>query len=121
MEKIHLKYYNDQEYKEPIECDFGPAWKMLWEGGFYALQKKDTNRMLILALIHICDITLSLIIAPPPLSIVMAILFTLFVNFLFALNYNMIVIEAYIREGYLPMDTHSSEKLIEKGIYFKLQ
>jgi hypothetical protein len=121
MEKVYLKYYNDNEYRKPIECDFGPAWKMLWEGGFYAYRKKDTSRALILALLHICTITLSFIIAPIPLAIFIAIFFVLIINILFALNYNMIVIEAFIREGYLPMDTSSSDKLIKKGIYFKLQ
>jgi hypothetical protein len=121
MEKIYLKYYNDKEYRNPVECDFGPAWQMIWEGGIYAYKKKDISRALILALLHICAITLAFIVAPIPLSIVIAILFVLVINLLFAFNYNMIVIEAFIREGYLPMDSNSSDKLIKKGIYFKLQ
>ena len=43
------------------------------------------------------------------------------INILFALNYNMIVIERLLKEGYYPMDYQSSDKLIKKGIYFKLQ
>ena len=33
----------------------------------------------------------------------------------------MIVIEELLKEGYIPMDHNSSELLIKKGIYFKLQ
>ena len=42
-------------------------------------------------------------------------------NILFAFNYNMIVIEKLLKEGYYPLDYNSSDKLIKKGIYFKLQ
>lgn len=121
MEKVYLKYYNDKEYKEPIACDFGPAWEMLWQGGIYAYKKNDIPRALIIILLHICIILLSFIIAPIPVALMISIPFIIFINFLFALNYNMIVIEAFIREGYLPMDSRSSDKLIKKGIYFKLQ
>jgi len=121
MEKVYLKYYNDKEYKKPVECDFGPAWKMIWEGCFYALKKNDLNRALIMILLQVCVITLSFAVAPFKIAIITAILFALIINFLFAMNYNMIVIEGFIREGYLPMDSKSSDKLIQKGIYFKLQ
>ena len=40
---------------------------------------------------------------------------------LFAANYNMIVIEELLKKGYVPLDYHSSDLLIKKGIYFKLQ
>ena len=43
------------------------------------------------------------------------------INLLFASNYNMMVIERLLKEGYYPMDYSSSDKLIKKGIYFKLQ
>ena len=121
MEKVYLKYYNDQEYKDPVICDFGPAWKILWQGGFYPFQKNDIDRALIIVLLHVCVITLSIMVAPLKIAIIIGFLFVLFINFLFATNYNMIVIEALIREGYLPMNSDSSEKLIKKGIYFKLQ
>ena len=43
------------------------------------------------------------------------------INLLFASNYNILVIERLLKEGYYPMDYDSSDKLIKKGIYFKLQ
>ena len=45
----------------------------------------------------------------------------LVLNLLFACNYNMLTIERLLKEGYYPMDYNSSDKLIKKGIYFKLQ
>lgn len=121
MEKIHLKYYNDKEYRKPIECDFGPAWEILWQGAMYAYKKNDINHAMIIFLTHLSVTVLAFMVAPIPIAIIISVLFVLFINFLFAVNYNMIVIEALLKEGYLPMDTFSSEKLIEKGIYFKLQ
>ena len=121
MDKVYLKYYNDKEYRNPVQCDFGPAWAILWQGGFYAYKKNDINRALIILILHVCVITLSLLIAPLSIGLMIGLIFALFINFLFALNYNMIVIEGFIRAGYLPMDSVSSEKLIQKGIYFKLQ
>ena len=43
------------------------------------------------------------------------------INLLFAANYNMIVIEDLLKKGYVPLDYTSSNILIKKGIYFKLQ
>ncbi len=121
MEKVYLKYYNDKEFRQPVECDFGIAWNIIYQGSFYAFQKKDPNRAMIIFLLHVSTIILSFLIAPIPLAILIALAFVLIINLLFAFNYNMIVIEGFIKEGYLPCDANSSEKLIKKGIYFKLQ
>ena len=43
------------------------------------------------------------------------------INLLFAANYNMIVIVELLKDGYVPLDYNSSDILIKKGIYFKLQ
>ena len=53
------------------------------------------------------------------ISICIAMIFIIYT--LFAFNYNMIVIESYLKKGYVPLDYNSSDLLIKKGIYFKLQ
>ena len=45
----------------------------------------------------------------------------LVINILFAANYNMIIVEDLLKKGYVPLDYNSSNLLIQKGIYFKLQ
>ena len=60
-----------------------------------------------------------------PVSVIIRLLLCfiiiIIINVLFACNYNLLVIERLLKEGYYPMDYNSSEKLIKKGIYFKLQ
>lgn len=42
----------------------------------------------------------------------------IYYNFLFASNYNLLVIERLLKEGYYPMDYDSSDKLIKKRYLF---
>lgn len=118
MEKVYLKYDDVRPY---VECDYGPAWEMLYLGPFYPLRKKDTKFFILILLLQIAISTIMLIILPPPASIVTCLIMIFLINLLFSLNYNMIIIEYLLKEGYYPMDYKSSDKLIKKGIYFKLQ
>ena len=54
-------------------------------------------------------------------KLLLCIIMLAVINLLFASNYNMLVIERLLKEGYYPVDYESSDKLIKKGIYFKLQ
>ena len=121
MEKIYLRYDNKDVEKPYVECDYGTAWEMVYLGPLYPLTKKDKKLSLLLILLQIAIITLMLIIVPSPANIVVSIVMIILINLLFAFNYNMIVIETLLKNGYVPMDYQSSDKLIKKGIYFKLQ
>ena len=66
--------------------------------------------------------TLILIIIQYLIALLCTTIIMLFlINMLFAANYNMIVIEDLLKSGYVPLDYYSSDLLIKKGIYFKLQ
>ena len=121
MDKIYLIYCEHEEYRDPVECDFGVAWPMLYKGALYPYEKGDINRAWIVILVHLCVFILLLMSLPWWLALLIGVGMLFLINFLFALNYNMIVIEGLLKQGYLPMDSASSDKLIEKGIYFKLQ
>ena len=121
MEKIYLQY-DDKTIERPyVECDYGVVWEMLYLGPLYPLKKKDKKFFLILSALQISVITILLILVPFPVNIFLVIIMILLINLLFSYNYNMIVIEALLKAGYVPMDYNSSDKLIKKGIYFKLQ
>ena len=71
--------------------------------------------------ISVCIILLILFPIPIVIKLILCIVMILIINFLFACNYNLMVIERLLKEGYYPMDYNSSSKLIKRGIYFKLQ
>ena len=121
MEKIYLRYDNKDVERPYVECDFGVAWQMIYFGPFYPLKKKDTKLFSIMLILQIAIITLLMILVPFYVNIVVSIIMIILINLLFAFNYNMIVIETLLKNGYVPMDYQSSDKLIKKGIYFKLQ
>lgn len=119
MEKVYLKYDDIRPY---VECDYGTVWEMLYLGPFYPLKKKDYKFFFLILILQIAISTIMLIIIHSLLaSIIVCLIMIFLINFLFALNYNMIIIEYLLKEGYVPMDYQSSDKLIKKGIYFKLQ
>lgn len=118
MEKVYLKYDDIRPY---VECDYGTVWEMIYLGPFYPLKKKDFKFFFLILLLQIAICTIMLILIPFPASIITCLIMIVLINFLFALNYNMIIIEYLLKEGYYPMDYQSSDKLIKKGIYFKLQ
>lgn len=118
MEKVYLKYDDIRPY---VECDYGPVWQMIFLGPFYPLKKKDKKFFFLILLVQIAICTIMLILIPLPASIISCLIMIFLINLLFALNYNMIIIECLLKAGYYPMDYQSSDKLIKKGIYFKLQ
>ena len=120
MDKIYLKY---DDVRPAVECDFGFAKEMIFLGFMYPFKKGDLRHFsIILALqISICVLLCILIPASIPYKILLCSIMIIIINVLFAFNYNMIVIEKLLKEGYYPLDYNSSHKLIKKGIYFKLQ
>ena len=120
MEKIYLKY---DEVRPCVECDYGFAMSFLYLGFMYPYKKRDYYYFFVTLLLQISICTLILILVPVDMifRILLCLIMILVINFLFASNYNMMVIEKLLKEGYYPMDYKSSDKLIKKGIYFKLQ
>ena len=118
MEKVYLKY---DDVRPCVECDYGFVKEMIYLGFMYPYKKKDYKFFGIVLTLQIAVCFLILILVPIPYSIIVCLFMILLINFLFALNYNMMVIESLLKEGYYPMDYNSSDKLIKKGIYFKLQ
>lgn len=118
MQKIYLKY---DEYTPPVECDYGFIKEMIYLGFLYPIKKKNYTMFYIMLLTEVAVSSLIMAFIPFKVGIITCILMLLLTNTLFAANYNMIVIEKLLKEGYIPMDYNSSELLIKKGIYFKLQ
>ena len=120
MEKVYLKYDDNRPY---VECDFGFVKEILFLGFMYPYQKGDLKFFGIILSLQaaVCVLLIILFSIPIFIKILLCLIMIFFINFLFACNYNMLVIERLLKEGYYPMDYNSSEKLIKKGIYFKLQ
>lgn len=120
MEKVYLKY---DDVKPCVECDYGFARDILYLGFLYPYKKNDLRFCGIIFGLQLSVCTLILILVPVPVAfkLLLCLIMILVINFLFAANYNLLVIERLLKEGYYPMDYNSSDKLIKKGIYFKLQ
>lgn len=118
MQKIILKY---DEYTPPVECDYGFIKEMIYLGFLYPLKKHNYKMFLIMLVTKIAISALILYYIPLYIGVIICILMILFINLLFAANYNMIIIEDLLKKGYVPLDYNSSQILIRKGIYFKLQ
>ena len=120
MEKIYLKY---DDVRPCVECDYGFAKELLLLGSLYPYKKGDTRYFLIILILQLAVCVLLCILVPVPIfyRLILCIIMIAIINFLFAANYNMLVIERLLKEVYYPMDYNSSDKLIKKGIYFKLQ
>ncbi len=120
MEKVYLKY---DDIRPCVECDYGFAGKMVYMGFLYPFFKGDlTYFSVVLALqISVCILLCVLFSLPVLVKLMLCIIMLIIINILFACNYNLLIIEKLLKEGYYPMDYNSSDKLIKKGIYFKLQ
>lgn len=118
MKKIYLKY---DEYNPPVECDYGFIKEMILLGFLYPIKKKNYEMFYIMLLTQVAVSTLIMCFIPFTIAIILCIFMIFFINILFSANYNMIVIENLIKKGYVPLDHNSSQLLIKKGIYFKLQ
>lgn len=118
MQKVYLKY---DEYNPPIECDYGFIPKMIYLGFLYPLTKRNYKMFYIILMTEVSVSTLIMMFIPFKIGIFICILMLFLVNILFASNYNMIIIENLLKKGYVPLDYNSSNLLIKKGIYFKLQ
>ena len=118
MQKIYLKY---DEYTPPVECDYGFIKEMMYLGFLYPLKKQNYKMFYIILMTQVAVSTLIMMFIPFRIGIIACLLMLLVINILFAANYNMIVIEELLKKGYVPLDYNSSNLLIKKGIYFKLQ
>ena len=118
MEKIYLKY---DEYTPPVECDYGFIKEIIYLGSLYPLKKKNIKMFAIMLSVQIAVSILILYFISSLLGIVICLVMLLLTNILFAANYSMIVIEDLLKKGFVPLDHNSSDLLIKKGIYFKLQ
>ena len=118
--KIYLKY---DDIRPIVECDCGIAFEMILLGFIYPLKKKDYYHFLIILLLQLSISALVFILTPAVIKfrLLLCLSILLMINILFAFNYNMIVIERLLKIGYYPMDYYSSDQLLKKGIYFKLQ
>lgn len=118
MTKIYLKY---DEYNPPVECDYGFIFEMIYLGFLYPIKKRNYKMFYIILMTEVAISVLIMMFIPFKVGIITCILMLLLTNTLFAANYNMIVIEELLKKGYVPLDYNSSNLLIKKGIYFKLQ
>lgn len=118
MQKIYLKY---DEYNPPVECDYGFIKQMIYLGFLYPLTKQNYKMFYIMLVTEVAVSTLIMSFIPFKIGIILCFGMLLLTNVLFAANYNMIVIEELLKKGYVPLDYNSSNVLIKKGIYFKLQ
>lgn len=120
MEKVYLKY---DDVRPCVECDYGFAKEILLMGFLYPFKKGDLKFFTIMLSLQLATCILLIILVPIPVIylLVLCIVMISIINLLFACNYNLLVIERLLKEGYYPMDYNSSDKLIKKGIYFKLQ
>ena len=118
MQKIYLKY---DEYTPPVECDYGFIKEMIYLGFLYPIKKKNYKMFYIMLMTEVAVSTLIMCTIPFKLGILICLVMLCIINTLFAANYNMIVIEKLLKSGYVPLDYTSSDILIKKGIYFKLQ
>ena len=118
MQKIYLKY---DEYTPPVECDYGLIKEMIYLGFLYPIKKTNYKMFYIMLITEVAVSTLIMCTIPFKLGIIICLVMLFIINTLFAANYNMIVIEKLLKSGYVPLDYTSSDILIKKGIYFKLQ
>ena len=120
MDKIYLKY---DDNRPCIECDYGFAFGIILLGFLYPYKKGDLKHFFVMLFLQlaVCVLLITLFNFAILYKVLICVIMIFIINFLFACNYNMLVIEMLLKEGYYPMDYNSSDKLIKKGIYFKLQ
>lgn len=119
MKKVYLKYDDDNP---TAECDYGFIKEMTYLGFLYPLKKKNYKMFSIIFSTELAvAILIMFFILPPFVGALATVFMIVLTNVLFAANYNMIIIEELLKRGYVPKDHNSSNLLIKKGIYFKLQ
>ena len=120
MEKVYLKY---DDVRPCVECDYGFVKDILYLGFLYPFKKGDLKHFFVMMSLQIsvCILIVILLKIAIIYKLILCCVMILIVNLLFAHNYNMLVIERLVKEGYYPVDHSSSDKLIKKGICFKLQ
>ena len=96
---------------------------ILFLGFLYPYKKGDLRHFFIIMALQlaVCVLIIVLFKFSIILKLLLCVIMIAVINLLFASNYNMLVIERLLKEGYYPVDYESSDKLIKKGIYFKLQ
>lgn len=118
MQKIYLKL---DENSNPVECDWGFVKEMIYLGFLYPIKKQNYKMYYIILMVQVAVSVLIMMFIPFQIGIICTLTMILLINTLFAANYNTIVIEELLKKGYTPIDYESSDILLKKGIYFKLQ
>lgn len=120
MEKVYLKY---DDVRPCVECNYGFQKEILYLGFLYPFQKGDLKHFFIMMILQLASCTLLIVLLKFAIlyKLGLCLIIIALINILFACNYNLLVIQRLLKEGYYPMDYNSSDKLIKKGIYFKLQ
>lgn len=119
MECIYLKKNEKNGYA--IELDYGNVYSILWLGLLYPIRKKHYWIILPILLTELLSCLLVLLIIPIDYSIFLCLVLIFVTRLLFVYNYNMIVIEHYIRSNFVPITYESCDKLLKKGIYFSIK
>ena len=119
MERIYLKKNEKNGYA--IELDYGNVYAILLLGILYPIRKKHYWIILPILLTEVFSCLLVLLIIPIEYSIYLCVLLLFITRLLFVYNYNMIVIEHYIKNNFVPITYESCDKLLKKGIYFTLK
>ena len=104
MQKIYLKY---DEYTPPVECDYGFIPEMIYLGFLYPIKKKNYKMFYIMLMTEVAVSTLIMCFIPFIIGIIICIAMLFVINLLFAANYNMIVIEELLKDGYVPLNSSS--------------
>ena len=120
MNKVYLKY---NDIQPTVECDYGFVPAILLLGFLYPFKKGNMKLFIIMIFLQLAVCVLMIVLVPttPNYKLLICLVMILGINFLFACNYNLLIIEELLKQGYYPMDYNSSQKLIKKGLYFKLQ
>ena len=116
--KIYLHYQND--YNNVVECKTGYIKELLYMGSIYAYKDKQYRLFYTILILKICIFILFIIFLPFLIALISFIVISFLINFLFSYNYSDIIIDYYIKKGYIPLTKESSDYLVNKGIYFKL-
>lgn len=77
-------------------------------------QEKNYKMFYIMLMTEVAVSTLIMCFIPFIIGIIICIAMLFVINLLFAANYNMIVIEELLKDGYVPLDYNSSDILIKK-------
>lgn len=119
MKKVYLRKNDD--YKNLVDCNFGMEKEILYKGSIYAFQKKNYSLFYAILFLKIAVSILFFLFLPFIIALIVDLIILVLINILFSYNYNTIVIEKYLKDGYIPIGTESCDLLLKKGLYFRIE